>query len=313
MYDIIIIGAGPAGISASLYAKRAGMNVLVLYHGTSELEKAHKIDNYYGFVDGISGKELFENGIKQAQNLGVEVIEKEITNIEMSMNANVSGNEGQQVIYNVKAIDQTFEAKAVIIATGNKKVRPNIPGIVEFEGKGISYCAICDGFFYRNKNVAIIGNGEFALSEAEDLENVVNSITILTNGEANVENDASENGLEGRVKGKFDKYKVDTRKIKQIIGEQKVKAIEFEDGDILEIDGIFVAEGIAGGGSFAKKLGIITKGDNGDNLEVNENMETNIKGIFACGNLTGGLLQVNKAVYEGAKAGLQAVKFVKGV
>lgn len=309
MYDIIIIGAGPAGISASLYAKRAGMNVLVLYHGTSELEKAHKIDNYYGFIDGISGKELFDNGIKQAQNLGVEVLEKEITNIEMSMNADVSGNEGQQVIYNVKAIDQTFEAKAVIIATGNKKVRPNIPGIVEFEGKGISYCAICDGFFYRNKNVAVIGNGEFALSEAEDLENVVNSITILTNGEANVENDASENGLEGRVKGKFDKYKVDTRKIKQIIGEQKVKAIEFEDGDILEIDGIFVAEGIAGGGSFAKKLGIITKGDN---LVVNENMETNVKGIFACGNLTGGLLQVNKAVYEGAKAGLQAVKYVKG-
>lgn len=309
MYDIIIIGAGPAGISASLYAKRAGMNVLVLYHGTSELEKAHKIDNYYGFADGISGKELFDNGIKQAQNLGVEVLEKEITNIEMNMNANVSGNEGQQVIYNVKAIDQTFEAKAVIIATGNKKVRPNIPGIVEFEGKGISYCAICDGFFYRNKNVAIIGNGEFALSEAEDLENVVNSITILTNG-ASIDSAASaeENSFEERL----DKYKVDTRKIKQIIGEQRVKAIEFEDGDILEIDGIFVAEGIAGGGSFAKKLGIITKGDNGDNLEVNENMETNVKGIFACGNLTGGLLQVNKAVYEGAKAGLQAVKFVKG-
>ena len=317
MMKYIIIGAGPAGISASLYAKRAGMNVLVLYHGTSELEKAHKIDNYYGFADGISGKELFENGIKQAQNLGVEVLEKEITNIEMNMNADVS--EGQQVIYNVKAIDQTFEAKAVIIATGNKKVRPNIPGIVEFEGKGISYCAICDGFFYRNKNVAIIGNGEFALSEAEDLENVVNSITILTNGEAIGKNDGAseetvenENGLEGRFKGLSNKYKVDTRKIKQIIGEQKVKAIEFEDGDILEIDGIFVAEGIAGGGSFAKKLGIITKGDNGDNLEVNENMETNIKGIFACGNLTGGLLQVNKAVYEGAKAGLQAVKFVKG-
>ena len=326
MYDIIIIGAGPAGISASLYAKRAGMNVLVLYHGTSELEKAHKIDNYYGFADGISGKELFDNGIKQAQNLGVEVLEKEITNIEMNVNAdsnmNVSGNmnEGQQPIYNVKAIDQTFEAKAVIIATGNKKVRPNIPGIVEFEGKGISYCAICDGFFYRNKNVAIIGNGEFALSEAEDLENVVNSITILTNGEAIGENEGAseenvgnENGFEGRFKGLSDKYKVDTRKIKQITGEQKVKAIEFEDGDILEIDGIFVAEGIAGGGSFAKKLGIITKGDNGDNLEVNENMETNIKGIFACGNLTGGLLQVNKAVYEGAKAGLQAVKFIKGI
>jgi len=283
MYDIIVIGAGPAGISASLYAKRAGMNVLVLYHGISELQKAHKIDNYYGFIEGIAGEELYKNGIKQAQNLGVEVLEKEITNIEIKDN----------LCYNVKAIDQNFEAKSVIIATGNKKVRPNIKGIAELEGKGISYCAICDGFFYRNKNVAIIGNGEFALSEAEDLENVVNSIIVLTNGkEAPATN----------------KYKVDTRKIKQIHGEQKVNFVEFEDGEKIDIDGIFIAEGIAGGGSFAKKLGIITKGDN---IQVNENMETNIPGIFACGNLTGGLLQVNKAVYEGAKAGLQAVNYIK--
>jgi thioredoxin reductase (NADPH) len=302
MIDVIIIGAGPAGISASLYAKRANNNVLILYNGESNLEKAEKIDNYYGFENGISGEELYNAGIKQAKNLGIELLEKEVIDIKVN----------EDLFFKVITYDEEFITKSIIIATGNKKIKPNINGINEFEGRGISYCAICDGFFYRNKNVAVIGNGEFALSEAEDLENVVNSITILTNGEANVESDASENGLEGRVKGKFDKYKVDTRKIKQIIGEQKVKAIEFEDGDILEIDGIFVAEGIAGGGSFAKKLGIITKGDNGDNLEVNENMETNIKGIFACGNLTGGLLQVNKAVYEGAKAGLQAVKFVKG-
>ena len=284
MYDIVVIGAGPAGISASLYAKRAGMNVLVLYHGISELEKAHKIDNYYGFTEGITGKELYNNGIEQAKNLGVDVLEKEITNIEMDEN----------LCYKVKAVDKSFEAKAVIIATGNKKVRPNIKGIEEFEGKGISYCAICDGFFYRNKNVAIIGNGEFAISEAEDLESVVNNIVILTNG---------------KEAPHANKYKVDTRKIKQINGEQKVNSIEFEDGEKIDIDGIFIAEGIAGGGSFAKKLGIVTKGDN---LEVNQNMETNIPGIFACGNLTGGLLQVNKAVYEGAKAGLQAVNYVKG-
>ena len=283
MYDIVVIGAGPAGISASLYAKRAGMNVLVLYHGVSELEKAHKIDNYYGFTQGITGKELYNNGIKQAKNLGVEVIEKEITNIEIDEN----------LCYKVKAVDESFEAKCVIIATGNKKVRPNIKGIEEFEGKGISYCAICDGFFYRNKNVAIIGNGEFAISEAEDLENVVNSIKILTNG---------------KEAPHTNKYEVDTRKIKQIHGEQKVNSIEFEDGEKIDVDGIFIAEGIAGGGSFAKKLGIITEGDN---IKVNKNMETNINGIFACGNLTGGLLQVNKAVYEGAKAGLQAVQYVK--
>ncbi len=285
MYDIIIIGAGPAGISASLYAKRAGMNVLVLYYGMSELEKAHKIDNYYGFIDGITGKELYNNGIQQAKNLGVQVIEKEIINIEMNEN----------LYFDIKSNDQIFEAKSVIIATGNKKIRPDIKGIQEFEGKGISYCAICDGFFYRNKNVAVIGNGKFALNEANDLENVVSSIKILTNGE------------EAPITSK---YNVDTRKIKQIQGEQKVKFIEFEDGVKIDIDGIFIAEGIAGGGSFAKKLGIITQGEN---IDVNENMETNVNGVFACGNLTGGLLQVSKAVYEGAKAGLQAVQFVKNI
>ena len=288
MYDVIIIGAGPAGISASLYSKRAGLNVLVLYYGISEIEKADKIDNYYGFENGISGKELYESGIKQAKNLGVELLEKEVINIEI----------GENLSFFVKTIDGIFETKSLIIATGNKKVRPNIEGTSEFEGKGISYCAICDGFFYKNKDVAIIGNGEFALSEAKDLENIVNSNTILTNGE-----DAPN----------IDKYKIDTRKIKRIIGEEKVSQIEFKDGENLKIDGIFIAEGVAGGSNFAKKIGIITKGDNGDNIDVDENMQTNIPGIFACGNLTGGLFQINKSVYEGAKAALQAVKYIKEV
>ena len=106
----------------------------------------------------------------------------------------------------------------------------------------------------------------------------------------------------------MNKYEIDTRKISRIGGENKVQFIEFEDGNKVELDGIFIAQGIAGGTSFAKKLGIILKGND---IEVNENMQTNIDGIFACGNLTGGLLQVNKAAYEGAKAGLEAVKFIK--
>ena len=283
MYDVIIVGAGPAGISASLYAKRANMNVLVLYHGHSALEKANKIDNYYGFIDGITGQELYNNGIKQAKHLGVDVFEKEVIDIELSENT----------LYNVKTSDEIFKTKSVIIATGNKKVKPNIKGIEELDGKGISYCAICDGFFYRNKNVVVIGNGKFAISEADDLSNIVNNIKILTNG------------LE---KPNTEKYEIDARKIKKIHGEFKVQSIEFEDGEIIPVDGIFIAQGIAGGSDFAKKLGIITKDDS---IVVNENMETNIKGIFACGNLTGGLLQVNKAVYEGAKAGLEAVNYIK--
>ena len=285
IYDVVILGAGPAGISASLYAKRANLNVLVLYHGVSQLEKADKIENYYGFVNGISGKDLYINGIEQAKNIGVEVVEKEITDIEMAENS----------LFNIKASEEIFQGKTVIIATGNKKLKPNIKGIDEFDGKGISYCAICDGFFYRNKNVVVIGNGQFAISEANDLANVVSNLKILTNGL-----DAPETN----------KYEVDIRKIKEIKGEQKVTAIVFEDGQEVQVDGIFIAQGTAGGSDFAKKLGVVAKNDN---LVVNENMETNIKGIFACGNLTGGLLQVNKAIYEGAKAGLQAVKYLKSL
>lgn len=176
---------------------------------------------------------------------------------------------------------------------GNKKVKPKIKGINEFEGKGVSYCAICDGFFYKGKNVVVIGEGNLAISEARNLENIVGSIKILTNG-------LDAQNING--------FEVDTRKIKEIHGEEKVNFIEFEDETRLEVDGIFIAQGIAGGTDFAKKLGIVTKSDN---LVVNEKMETNVKGIFACGNITGGLLQINKAVYEGAIAGLQAVNFIK--
>ena len=283
MYDIIIIGAGPAGISASLYAKRANLKVLVLYYGESNLEQAHKIDNYYGFENGISGKKLYEDGIKQARNLGVE-----IKNIE------VVGIEQQEKTYNVKTVDGMFSAKAIILSTGNKKLKPNIKGIQEFEGKGISYCAICDAFFYRNKNIAVIGNGKFAVNEATELSHVASNVTILTNGLENPECD----------------FKVETSKIKAIIGENKVNGVEFEDGSKLNVDGVFIALGEAGASDFAKTLGIL---QDGDNIKVNEKMETNVKGIYACGNITGGLLQVCKAVYEGAEAALEAVNYVRNI
>ena len=282
MYDVIIIGAGPAGISASLYVKRSNMKVLVLYFGESNLEKATEIENYYGFEKGIEGKELYVNGINQAKNLGVEVKEEEVLNIEKTDDN-----------FEVTTPNEKYVGKAVIIATGNKKLKPDIIGIEEFDGKGISYCAICDGFFYRNKNVVVIGNGKYAVNEANDLQNIASSVKILTDG------------LKMQSECKFE---TNSKKIKQILGDTKVRQIEFEDGEIIDVDGIFVALGEAGGSDFAKKMGVITKGDS---IEVNENMATNIDGLYSCGNVVGGLLQVCKAVYEGAEAGLSAIKYVK--
>ena len=177
MYDVIIIGAGPAGISASLYTVRRNLKTLIIYKEKSSLEKASKIENYYGFENGIKGEDLYNIGIRQAQNVGVELLKDEVTNIQIDYSS------AKQQIFKVQTLNNEFEAKSVILATGNKKSKPNIKNIDRYEGKGISYCAICDGFFYRNKDVAVIGNGDYAISEAIDLQNVAKSITILTNGE----------------------------------------------------------------------------------------------------------------------------------
>ncbi len=284
MYDVIILGAGPAGVSASLYCKRANKNVLIIYNDSSELLKAQKIDNYYGFENGISGKDLYETGIKQSQNLGVEIIKQEVIKIEM-----------ENGYFNVITEKNSYKSKSVIIAMGSKKNTLKIQGVQEFEGKGISYCAICDGFFYKNKDVAVIGSGNYAISETNDLINIANKITILTNGEKAPEFRA-------------DNVEIVTKNIKQISGENRVQEIEFDDNSYLKTDGVFIAQGTAGAVDFAKKLGIMSQNNN---IIVNENMETNIKGIFACGDCTGGLLQVSKAVYEGTKAGLAVIEYLK--
>lgn len=180
MYDVIIVGAGPAGISASLYTTRGKLKTLVIYKEKSALEKTPKIENYYGFINGINGQDIYKTGIEQAKNIGTELIEEEVTNIQIDF-IEIAENSKEQ-IFKVKTLNNEFISKAVILATGNKKNKPNIDKIEEYEGKGISYCAICDGFFYRNKDVAVIGNGEYAISEANDLKHLVKSIKILTNG-----------------------------------------------------------------------------------------------------------------------------------
>lgn len=282
MYDVIIIGAGPSGVSASLYAKRANKNVLMLYYGESQLEKAQRIENYYGFPTGIDGSSLYRNGIIQAINLGVVVKETQVLNIEFNPDKT----------YAVKTGETTYLSKTVVIATGNKKLRPDIKGVKEFEGRGISYCAICDGFFYKDKSVAIIGNGEYALSEADDLKNIVFRVTLFTNG----------------LPAPTTDLKVVTDKISEIKGEMRVGSLVLESGEEIPVDGIFIALGTAGGVDFAKKLGLMM---NGDKIKTDENMQTNLPGLFACGDLTGGLIQVSKAVCDGAKAGLSAVEYLK--
>ena len=280
MYDVIVIGSGPAGISASIYLKRARKNVCIITDENSALKKASKIENYYG-VKSISGEELYNIGIKQVQDLNIPIVKDEVTNINLENN------------FIVTTVNRKYEAKYVIIATGTNRTAPNVKGIKEFEGKGISYCAICDGFFYKNKNVAVIGNGNYAIHEAETLKPIAKSVTILTNGEEIIENRSTSD------------FEINETPIREFRGNNVIEEVEFANNNIKKIDGVFVAIGTASSTDLARKIGAVVKGNN---IFTNENMETTVDGLYACGDCTGGLLQVNKAVYEGTIAALDIIK-----
>lgn len=286
MYDTIIIGSGPAGISASLYIKRAGFQVLVISKEESVLKKAEKIENYYGFATPISGKELEENGINQAKRLGVEFLKKEVISIKYNDN-------NYEIITANQSKDEKYIAKTVVLATGANRNIPNIKGIKEYEGRGVSYCAICDAPFFRNKDVAVLGNGEYAIGEIEELLPVVNSVTMLTDGKDYIENRSIS-----------EKFKINNKKVREFRGTNKIEEIEFEDNSKEKINGVFIAQGTASSLDFAKKIGARIENNC---IIVNEQMETTVPNVYACGDCTGGVLQISKAVYEGTKAGLAII------
>lgn len=279
MYDIIIIGSGPAGVSAAVYAKRGGANVLVISKDTGTLGKARKIENYYGFKN-ISGKDLYENGLKQLENLNIEFVKDEVVQLNYTSQ------------FEVTTVNNIFQAKYVVLATGVSRNVPNIKGIKEFEGKGVSYCAVCDSFFYKGKDVAVLGDGNYAIHEFETLKPIASSVTILTNGNTMVENRDSS-------------IEVNSKKIREFRGDTKLEKVEFEDNTIQNLNGVFIAMGTASSSDLARKIGARIENNN---IVVNENMETTVPSLFACGDCTGGLLQISKAVYEGAKAGLAVLK-----
>lgn len=283
MYDMIVVGKGPAGISAAVYGLRAGLTVLVLGMEESALLRAHRIDNYYGFPEGISGPDLFAEGIAQAKRLGAEIKVEEVVGLGFEETLTVTTNA------------QTYAGRSVILALGAARKEPEIAGIAELEGKGISYCAVCDGFFYRQKPVGVLGNGEYALHEAQELLPLASSVTIFTNGRPMTV--AVPDGIQ-----------LESRPILQVEGKEKLKAVAFQDGTKVLLDGLFVAEGVAGVVDLAKKIGAETKGSQ---MVVDEQMQTNVPGLFAAGDCTPGLYQVSKAVSDGAKAAMGAISWVR--
>lgn len=288
MDNVVIIGSGPAGVSAALYARRGGAEVTVLSKGLalSGLEKAEKIENYYGLAEPISGAELHMRGIEGAKKLGVEFVEDEL--LSLMFNDNFTG-------FKVTGKEHVLNADSVIVATGAYRQSLNVPGVKEFEGKGISYCATCDAFFYRGKTVAVVGAGVYALHEAQALLPHAAQVMLLTNGA----------DLTAEVPPEI---RVCATKIAVIDGDERVEKVVFADGTEVALDGAFMALGTAGSTAIARKIGAQL---DGNNIQIDAQGATNVPGLFAAGDCTGGLLQIAKAVYQGAEAGLAAVRYLR--
>lgn len=269
MYDSIIIGMGPAGISCATYLKRYGLNVLVIGKDLGALELAKEIENFYG-VGKISGHDLALKGIKEAMSLGINICHDEVINIDYLANG-----------FNILTKKNNYDAKTIVLATG--KVRNSFTLAKNFEGKGVSYCATCDGFFYRKKEIAIIGYNSYMLHELNVLLPLVKKITVFTDN----------NELEVQLPENVEVVK---DKITSFKGNDMLEQIVCGD-KTYNVEGCFIALGSQNAFTLAKHLGLDIKNNN---LVVNDNFMTNIPGIFACGDVIGGMLQVAKAVSDGA-------------
>lgn len=283
MTDVIIVGHGPAAVSAALYLRRAQKSVILLGRDAGALQKAEKIENYFGLSRPMSGKELAETGISQAQALGAQIVTTEVVDIEYDGGFTLLTTGGE------------YRSKAVILATGAARHAPDIAGLKRFEGKGVSYCAVCDGFFYRGKTVGVIGGGEYALHELSHLLNLCEKAYLLTNGEP--------------VPASLpEKAEAVTEPIAEILGENTVTAVRLKNGTVLPLSGVFSAQGTAAAADFARKLGIEVS--NGV-IAVDSEMKTAVEGVFAAGDCTGGFMQVATAVAKGAAAAMSALNFLK--
>jgi len=299
MYDLIIVGAGAGGLTAALFAGRYRLNVLVISKDIGGLSlEAHTIENYPGFIS-ISGIELMELFKKQVEALDIEIKEEEVNKIEK-----ISDDGGFKVYTNRNA----YEAKAIIIAIGTKRRKLNIEGEERLLGKGVSYCATCDAPLFKNKIVAIVGGSDSAAMSALLLAEYATKVYILYRKDELRADPITVEKVKKNKKIEI-KYNVNVTKI---IGDSYLKEIKLDNGETLAIDGLFIEIGTTPSFVLINQLGLDV--DQSGYIIVNERMETNVKGVFAVGDIIKkDLRQIITACADGAIAALSAYKYIKKV
>lgn len=302
MHDVIIIGAGPAGLTAAMYTCRAGLKTAVVEGVVAggQLGNTNIIENYPGFPEGIPGSELAMLMQQQATRFGAEIISEQIQDVELGGEVKRLTTKGRQL-----------EAKAIIVAAGGSPRELGVPGEKELRGRGVSYCATCDGFFFRGKDVAVVGGGDTALEDALFLANVANKVFLIHRRDEY----RGAKILQKRIGEKDNIVPVLNAVGEGIDGEDSVQAIRVKnvkDGSLsrLEVQGVFIAVGtLPNTQPFKGKLGMNEAGQ----IQTDAYMHTSVAGVYAAGDCrVTPLRQVVTACSDGAIAAYEAEKYILG-
>jgi len=300
MYDLIIIGAGPAGMTAGIYSVRREMKTLIIGRDIGgQLVWANEIENYPGF-EKITSFELINKIKQQAVNFGVELKNDEVKKIEKTA-------EGNFILYTNR---ETFQAKTVIVAMGLSPRRLAVPGEQEFNGRGISYCANCDGPFYKNQTVAVIGGGNSALDAAEVLSKIAKQVYLIHRND----NLRAFEVLIDEVKARPNIEMLLNTEVKNISGDQKVAKLEIINNQtnqerVIDIDGVFIEVGRIANTDLV--AGFVDRNDK-NQIIINEKSETKTLGLFAAGDVTNSeFKQITIAMGQATTAALSAYQYLQ--
>ena len=303
VYDMVIIGGGPGGYTAALYAARAGLSVVVLEKLSpgGQMALSHKIDNYPGFPDGIDGYSLGEGMQEQAHRFGAVTEYAEVQSLELNKNPKV-----------LHTSEGTFYGKTVVLATGANPRELGLPGEAALVGKGVAYCASCDGMFYRGKTVAVVGGGNSAVEDALQLSRIAKNVILIHRRDSLRAEKAAADALSKAENVEFRWNNVVT----ELLHGEKLTGLKLRDvvtgaDSILDCDGVFVSVG-------RKPVTDLVRGqltlDEGGYVAAGESTETSIPGVYAVGDLrTKRLRQVVTAVSDGATAVHMAQEYLSGL
>lgn len=300
-YDVLIIGAGPAGLTAGIYAGRGNLKTAILEKGNpgGQIAQTEEVENYPGFPDVISGPELSGRMVQQAEKFGAQIVYDEVQSLERFAHG-----------FKVRGYDKSYTSSVVIIATGANPKRLNVPGEDKFYGRGVSTCATCDGFFYRGKNVIVVGGGDAAIEEGTFLTKFAATVTIIHRRDTLRANKVAQDRAFKNPKMKF----IWDTVVEEVLGEELVTGVrtrnlKTEEVTVLPTDGVFIYVGHEPNTKFLENTGVELSSHG--YVAVRDEIYTNIPGLLSAGDVSDEIYrQLSTSVGAGTKAAMKAEKYI---